>query len=258
MNKNNKRRSSNVNLKIRCTPSCKKSKTGATLAIENAERHYQCAIHLSSIGVFGSAQSHLILGVEEVIKFVFLYLKGLGIPLRQNLLNELLFRHKPRHEVGGGLHIIFILLFWAIDTLKNTIEKAVDKTPAGIIQMRNQAVQKIIMELQKSASSDSIDSEIDRMVTPVINWWETADKMKENGFYVDFQNGNWISPQLVKKEDYLQSLKITSDVIENIKKGFQIIESLPDAERIKMVREMKQQYKQALKSYKAKNAQKAN
>jgi len=229
---------------------------GARLAIENAERHHQCAIHLSNIREFGIAQSYLILGVEEAIKSAFLYLKGIGIPLRQKQLNNLLFRHKPRHEIGGGVHVVFMVLFWVIDILKDTLEKAADITPPGIIQMRKQAFQKIIMELQKSASSDSFESEINRMVIPVISWWENADMMKKNGFYVDFQNSNWISPQFIKKEDYLYSLKIASDVIQNIKKGYHLIESQSETERMKMVSEMKCQYKRALKLYKTKKPHK--
>ena len=228
------------------------------LALENAERHLRCATHLSKIKEFGVAQSHLILSVEEAIKALFLCFKGLGMPIRQKKLNNLLTKHKPRHEIGTLLYIIFTMAIWFINTIKTANEKAEHKTEQEALQIRNQTFQKIIVDLQKSASSDNSMTEINRLVLPLKEWWETAGQKKEVGFYVDFQYGKWSSPNLIKKHDYLQSLKIAQDVIKYTKKGVEIIESLSDEERTEIAREMKSKYQNSVKLYKAKNNQKAN
>lgn len=87
------------------------------LVLENADRHLRCATHLRKIKEFGVAQSHLILSVEEAIKAFFLYLKGLGIRIRQKKLNNFLTKHKPIHEIGTVLYIIFTMVIWIINTI---------------------------------------------------------------------------------------------------------------------------------------------
>lgn len=240
--------------KLRSTPSKEQCKIGAKLAIENAECHYRCAKHLCEIKEFGNAQSHLILGAEEAIKSVFLYLKGLEIPIRQNILDKVLIKHKSRHEIGGLLYLIFTSVMWAVNIFKTALENAIDKTEAEIKQIRNTALQRIMTDLQKSVSTDNSKSELNQMVTPLLEWWETADSKKKAGFYVDFQKGIWTSPQLIKREDYLKSLRIANDVIQNIKKGYRIIESFTEKERSDMIKTMKRQYKEVLKSYKIQKA----
>ena len=229
------------------TPSSRKSKIGSKLAIENAERHYRCAIQLHEIDEFGIAQSHLVLCVEEAIKSVFLFYKGLGIPIRQNILNDLLNKHKLRHEIGGGLYFIISLMMWMFNTILIAVKDTKGKTNQEIQLVRKQTINKIINNLRKSAESDSDKIEVNRVILPPMRWWKEADEKKKAGFYVDFWKGNWYSPNMITKEKYLQSLEIANNVIQNTKKVYEIIESLSNAERSEMIKEMKRRYKKALK-----------
>jgi len=237
--------------KSRSTPSNKNCLIGAKLAIENAEHHYQCAIHLHDVGEFGFAQSHFVLGVEEAIKSVFLLIKGLGFPFPQGKLRSILFRHKPRHEIGGVSHVMLTFIMWTVNLYKIGLDGAIDKTDAEIKQIRDEITQKILTDLQIPLNSDNSDSKIDQMIMPILNWWGNADEMKQKGLYVDFKYGNWSSPQQVKDEDYSRSLRIARDVIDNIKKGLQVVDSLSSTERKKMASELKQQLKRTVKSSKS-------
>ena len=239
--------------KSRSIPSGKKSKMGAKLAMENAERHYRCAKHLHEINEFGIAQSHLVLCVEEAIKSVFLFYKGLGIPIRQNILNDLLNKHKLRHEIGGGLYFIISLMMWMFTTILIAVKDTKGKTNQEVQLVRKQAINKIINNLRKSAESDSDKIEVNRVILPPMRWWKEADEKKKAGFYVDFWKGNWYSPNMITKEKYLQSLEIANNVIQNTKEVYEIIESLSEEEQSEIVNELKSRYKKVIKSYKEGN-----
>ncbi len=233
---------------ISTTPSNKDCKIGAKLALENSKRHYQCAIRLNEADELGVAVSHLVLSVEEAIKAVFLYMKGLGIPIRQEALNDFLYKHKPRHEAGKFFYFIFSIFQWMSGTMVAVYEKSVNRTDQEILQIRNEVFEKIFDEFKKAATSHDCDTEIDRIVLPVVQWWESADDKKITGFYVDFLKGQWSSPDLIKKVDYLQSLDIAKNVIELINRGVESIEALSEKERSEMVKGVKKQYRQLLQA----------
>lgn len=233
------------------TPSSRKSKIGAKLVMENAERHYRCANHLHEICEFGMAQSHLVLSLEEAIKSVFLYFKGLGIPIRQNILSDLLKKHKPRLEIGGGSYFLIGLVVWVVSSLTTAMEDAKGKTDRERKLIRKKTMKRIIDELNKSAESESNDTEFNRVVLPALIWWKAANEKKKAGFYADFQNGNWYSPNMISKEDYLQSVEIANNVIRNIRVFYEIIESLSEKEQSEIVNELKSKYKKVIKAYKS-------
>jgi len=44
-------------------------------------------------------------------------------------------------------------------------------------------------------------------------WWDNANNKKNQGFYVDFRDNNWIKPTQIRKEDYLESYQLVSNLI---------------------------------------------
>jgi AbiV family abortive infection protein len=216
------------------------------LAIENSERHYRCAIHLKEKGEFGLAVSHLVLSVEEAIKAYFLYLRGLGIPIRPKALNDFLMRHTPRHQVGSGLYLAFSIGKWISDTLQAGYEESKNKSDQEILKLRDRTYRKIFDNLKEAASNNSNGTELEHILSSTMKWWEDANEKKESGFYVDYLNGYWSSPNLIKEEDYQQSLEIAENILQITRTGFQLVESLSDVERARMVKTLKQRYRRIL------------
>ncbi len=223
-------------------PSNEKCRVGSKLALENSERHYRCAVHLNEVDEFGVASSHLILSIEEAIKALFLCLKALGIPVRQKSLNDFLSKHKPRHKVGAGFYLMFSLTKWMFDSIQDAFEKVANKTDQEVTKARNEVYQKILNDLESAVKSDNLEIELNSILLPALKWWEKADERKKAGFYVDFLEGGWASPSLIKKEDYLQSLEIAQKVIRIIKEGLKFIESLSNEERLEIAKEVKKRY----------------
>lgn len=175
-----------------------------------------------------------------------MHLRGLGIPIRAKALNHFLMRHTPRHQVGAGLYLVFSIGKWISDTLQAGYDESVNKSDQEILKLRDRTYQKIFDNLEEAASNHSNGSELDQMLSSTMKWWEDADQKKKSGFYVDFVNGHWSSPNLVREEDYHQSLEIARNILQITKTGFELVESLSDVQRAKMVKTLEQRYRRLL------------
>jgi len=77
----------------------------------NAQRHHQAALILSSIGDYGNAISHLILGAEELLKASVLFLDGKGFNLRNKSgVNKIFYNHKARHAVAKEFFSVWLFV----------------------------------------------------------------------------------------------------------------------------------------------------
>ncbi|MBS1563312.1 MAG: hypothetical protein JST39_02935, partial [Bacteroidetes bacterium] len=68
--------------------------------LECAANHYRIAETLAESSFFGSAVAHLILGAEEQLKGMALFLDSKGFALRgKKGLNKLFHHHQSRHTI---------------------------------------------------------------------------------------------------------------------------------------------------------------
>ncbi len=153
----------------------------------NAQRHLLAADTLKKTGDYGNAIAHRILGSEEMVKALILFLEGKGMDLRSIDAIKPLFRfHVPRHKV-------FKTLFTALHAL-HTISTAT-KLSFG----------KALATLLKGGLETYFNA----------RWWENAERYKQNGFYADHQ-GVFNDPTKITKDEYLAAYTYTRAVNERM------------------------------------------
>lgn len=153
----------------------------------NAQRHLVAADTLKKTGDYGNAIAHRILGSEEMVKALILFLEGKGMDLRSIEAIRPLFRfHVPRHKV-------FKTLFSSLHAL-HTISSAT-----------NLCFGKALATLLKGGLETYFNAK----------WWENAERYKQNAFYADHQ-GVFNDPTKLTKDEYLVAYTYTHAVNERM------------------------------------------
>lgn len=139
---------------------------GAILACENAERLFISSGHLRREGFHGTAVALCVLAFEEAAKSISLVYRSQGI--RNDDWLKIYFRsHKAKHELGANLASFSALQLAKIDFQLNFGGSPVD-------------------------AADMPDR--------IEIWRQEADNIKKRGFYVDFESGEWVTPDLLTEE----------------------------------------------------------
>lgn len=162
---------------------------------KNANEFFSAAKILADRGIYGKAISLLILGAEEYIKCFLLFLDGHRFNLRNvEKVNTIFRNHRNRHSILRDTYSVWIGVkhFFSLSS-KSTSKDVLDaflNTGLGIF----------------SAFSN-------------YDWWKEADKLKQNGLYVDYHDV-LLRPLALTKEDYETALRriepIPKDVEEFI------------------------------------------
>ena len=77
----------------------------------NAEQHFNISEILASMGLFGPAISHLILGTEEKIKALLLLLESKHFQLRKvRGVNKIFNQHFARHHIIRNFYSVWTFL----------------------------------------------------------------------------------------------------------------------------------------------------
>lgn len=154
--------------------------------LDNGQSHLDVAEILASNNKFPVAISHLILGSEELIKGLLLFLEGKAFDLRKHKEINLLFNnHKARHTT-----IWSSLFMWTlIKHLSNLFNPGI-------------SLRKIFKLFDGLFIAD--DSK---------KWWKNAEELKQRGFYVDYNN-KIILPTELSDKDY----KETNGYVQMLKK----------------------------------------
>lgn len=153
----------------------------------NAQRHNLAADTLQKTGDYGNAIAHRILGSEEMVKALILFLEGKGMDLRSiDAIKPLFKHHVPRHKV-------FKTLFSALHALHKI--STATKLSFG----------KALASLLKGGLETYFNSK----------WWENAESYKQNAFYADHQ-GVFNDPLKLGKEEFLVAYTYTRAVNERM------------------------------------------
>jgi len=150
----------------------------------NAQRHHQAALILSSIGDYGNAISHLILGAEELLKASVLFLDGKGFNLRNKSgVNKIFYNHKARHAVAKEFFSVWLFVRKMI-----LPDSYIGNSRRKILRQGISLFYGAIFGLQN------------------YEWWDNADCLKQKGFYVDFAD-NIVNPASFTDNEYNQALR---------------------------------------------------
>ncbi len=161
--------------------------TGSRLAIKNARILLTSAEALAANRAYGVANSLLIESAEEAVKAGLLAAAGLGSKDAQKNLSAAFVGHKHKHMQGLIPHLPDIAAKW-IKVLKSTPPKDLPRPGSPAV---------------------GFDPE------GIFTWWAHAEVTRVAGFYVDFRDGRWQTPEDITAEDYAHSRRIvTGELVE--------------------------------------------
>jgi len=203
---------------------------GAEYASENALELYESAEDLARVEHYGPACSLLVLAGEEASKAMVLLARYQGLEIvpqmkkwRQNMMS----RHEPRHEFSQ----LGALLERMVDSFIEGQEAFLEHRDEDEERAR-EARMKTIEGHAKRLLDDSTDEaqELQREV----DWWENAEKLKQNGLYLDYNEEGWTRPKDITEDSYQKSLRIVKKSVDST------------AEIVRRFREMDQQEREEL------------
>ncbi|HWJ29144.1 MAG TPA: AbiV family abortive infection protein [Flavisolibacter sp.] len=159
-----------------------------SVVLKNANTHFRCAEILSTSGEYSNAVAHLILGAEESIKALLLFLESKGFGLRGVDGYKKLFRdHKARHSIIKEFYSVIM-------ALKSLI----------LIDSKKESENAFLYYLKAATEvAYGIISGIENY-----NWWNKADSLKQECFYVDYKT--------VIKDPIFISIKEYDDAFKNV------------------------------------------
>jgi len=196
------------------TPSRSASEKGADLALTNARQLLRSAEVLAREESFGVAMSLAVVAAEEAIKASALasYWKNGASEGDQYKFQEHLKDHGVRHISGELTTMIFDRIINPIIEMQQQFSSAVDvgdsKEEAAI-----NAVEEFFdtfksqMDSKSSARQDMQEKR---------RKWRKADSARKRGLYVDYDEGEWESPQDVDSEDYEGFHDLVAELIDRI------------------------------------------
>lgn len=152
--------------------------------IDNAERHFSVAHHISTIYEYPNAVVHLILGAEELVKATMLILKSKSIPIKDATGYDMqFFAH------GTGHHVLkdFFSVWFGIREILNVRRSKNEYTLKELFNMVVVGFVGIVKGKDQ------------------YRWWERADTLKQRCEYVDFKNELILPDVQVGKSDYNQA-----------------------------------------------------
>lgn len=203
---------------------------------DNGLSHINSAKLLADNGEYGHAISHLILGIEELIKYHVMANYSVDVTIfndqevNPDNSRSIFNFHKTKHK----------LLAEFIDACSKESSEAF--LEALFFDMINHPLKPEHLKIRENrfkeigniiyaAFSETHFTEEER--ADFFVWLQNANNNKNNGFYVDWKNGIWKTPKDFSKPDYETALKFTAI----IQSKTQIIKDIDitDDEFIKML-----------------------
>ena len=104
-------------------------------------------------------------------------------------------------------------------------DKYKNKSPHDLSQLSSETSSLIKMKFLEE--KDHIDTKSQK----ISKWWEQANRIKNEGLYVDFKNGDWIDPIEIPAKEFEASYYYTSSLIKHL----EFYQSLPSEIYTKMI-----------------------
>jgi AbiV family abortive infection protein len=162
----------------------------------NADRHFRSAKILSKEKEYPHAVSHLILGTEELIKSFVLLLENIQFNLRAiKGYKKLFYNHSATHSIIKEFFSVWVFFRQLLDIKKN---KRNENTALYWLGIAGTVLRGVLSGVNN------------------YEWWNTADTLKQNCFYVDYTD-KIISPNTVKEAKYMEAEKHVNSFYEDIR-----------------------------------------
>jgi AbiV family abortive infection protein len=213
-------------------PTSKETDVGIRFAIESAERHLRAADLLAEANEFGLGLSHLILASEEAIKAAVYGWVATRCPYPPKFVEKFLRQHGVRHKMAEHLAVMengireFLERAWAIEAAN----------PSGDPRS-NRAYFQAAMELPDQLGKRIKDDPPADLYPKPTHWWRDANRQKNRGFYVDYENGTWSTPSDVSAAEFTEARESVAILISVVAEaGREWIQEAPSARRKKIRR----------------------
>lgn len=168
---------------------------------KNANEFYLAAGQLAEMKLYGKAISLLILGAEEYVKCLCIFLDGHGcntrnIPQVKNIFSN----HSSRHRVSRDF-----LSVWTV--AKHLVSFRINNSSRKNLSIFAKAV------------FDALTARVQ------YDWWNDANFLKQKGMYADYINGLWL-PASLTSADYDQAKRYTEEIPEIMRSLINHVSSL--------------------------------
>lgn len=170
---------------LNLTPSeCRKVYPGI---MKNANEFYRSGNHLAGLKFYGKAISLLILGAEEYLKCLCIFLDGYGCNTRNiSQVKNIFSKHSSRLKVSRDF-----LSVWAV--AKYLVS----------FKITNSARENLAIYGKEVLNIFTAQFQYD--------WWNDANMLKQNGLYADYNNSLWL-PAMLTSADYDRAKSYTDEV----------------------------------------------
>lgn len=183
---------------------------GFRLTFENAKRLFNAAKILETKSEFAIANSLLVLSAEEGIKAYIAFIQHL-FPEKKHDNFDIFFKdHKHKLKTIRSITVFSQIFKEYIELYIHPIIENTINSKEDIQEFKKKSFQNFLDWLKHEAEAGGTD------LSKQNNWWKHATTMKENGFYVSFNNGHWKTPRATKKEQYLKTKKYVREFLEPI------------------------------------------
>ena len=215
---------------------------GFRLTFENAQRLFTAAETLEINKEFiHISNSLMILAAEEAMKAYTILTQHFFPEKPLEGFNKFFEDHKHKLDTIRG--IIGLKQIYQIfdEYWRNPILENIDKSPDELAKIKSDGIANIVKRLNVEADSNKTDMAIQN------KWWQHAQTMKENGFYVGYNKGDWTTPLSIKKENYAKTKKYVSEFIESVSMLYKV--DLADENLMDIVKEVKTTITETKKKY---------
>jgi AbiV family abortive infection protein len=197
----------------------------------NAKAHLRTAELTASEGLYGIANSHLILCSEEAIKGYMVFSRHfdpeLAIKDFQKFFSDHKFKHQTIRDMMSFLNFTSRMLDISIGPLLQLAmtKKRKNVSEDEILAARDKGVDDLIAWLKFMPNIEYNEQ-----------WWNEANTNKNKGFYVNLLNDNWQTPSEITEEHYEKSFQIVTQLLEWMSR---ITEAEKDPEMMKLYLKIK-------------------
>lgn len=208
-------------------PNAENARRGHRLVMENGRRHVTCGNILAKMGEYGPAVSHMVLSAEESIKAIFFQAIGYELEIPPSSIRPFLASHRPRHAAAAMWTLMGLLFDQWIGLIIALNDEFQGATGPEYWRARADKVAALASELNALADARPGENKImDQLL-----WWGQSESLKQRGFYVDFRDGDWVSPDSVTKAEFAQAKCIAEELIERAEKAEEVLASISPDER---------------------------
>lgn len=175
----------------------------------NVDAKWNTANKIAELGDYGSAVSHIIISIEELMKALLIYFDGKGFYFRRVKGMDTFFKnHQIRYVIA---YAIFVMAIFG-DELKKFILK-MRENPEYMLRLSIEIKEedyferKLKLPLLKKLS----------LLRKEFDWFSDVDISRQSGFYIDYKE-ELKKPSDITSEDFLKFKKNMAKV-RNVAKG---------------------------------------